>query len=366
MSIVSRIGARLAVGGTLRDAVWRRIVWCAAERRPLNQGAATDQWALLVVLGREWYQERTQFYNIRNAADLQKVLRLELAGNPRLQAFIGPLEGDGHSVTFFELHSNCDIESIRALCWIPESWLLARRLNIREVITVDRGEFRYFQSGRGPSQLAGGIVTSAAVFALAMGLPESDHERMVAEDELQSELVAAVAGLSWRDAWLFRAPTLPAQAAAMVLPVAAIAGVTLLAYLSIATAWIEGMHWWRSQQLEKYGSEVTSLVDMQREIGVLARQQSRAAEVFADRPYSIEIWQLVAEVWKRNAVLKSVTFENKRVTLIGMAPVATEVLQGLSEHPLVQSAQFTAPVRESRGAQDFSIALELKSGVARD
>ncbi len=366
MSVIGRLGARLTTGVKLRTALWRRIVWCAGERSLLDQAVVTDRWALLAVLGREWYQERNKLYNIRNRSDLQKVLRLELAGNPRLQVSIGPLENDGHRVTFFELHPTCDIESIRALCWLPESWLLSRRLDPREVITVDRGGFRYFQSGRGPSQLAGGIVNSATVFALALGLPESEHERVVTEDELRSELVAAVAGLSWRDAWLFRAPTLPAQTAAMARPIAAIAGITLIAYLSIVTAWLEGMHWWRSQQLEKYGSEVTTLVDMQRDIGVLARQQSRAAEVFANRPYSIEIWQLVAEVWKRNAVLKSVTFENERVALIGMAPVATEVLQGISEHPLVKSAQFTAPVREARGAQDFSIAVELKSGVARD
>jgi hypothetical protein len=366
MSIISRLGARFALSGKSRDAIQRRVVWFAEQRRLLNQAEVADRWALLAVIGREWYQERTKFYNIRNKSDLQKVLRLELAGNPRVQAFVGPIESDGYPVIFFELRPSFDIESIRAFCWIPESWLLARRLDVGEVISVDRDGFRYFQSGRGPSQLAGGIVNSAAVFALALGLPQGNHERVVAQDELQREIAAAVAGLSWRDAWLFRAPTLPAQTAAMARPVAAVATVTLLTYLSITTAWLEGMHRWRLQQLEKFGSEVTTLVDLQRDIGALARQQRRAAEAFSDRPYSIEIWQLVAEVWKRNAVLKSVTFENERIALIGMAPVATEVLQALSEHPLVKSAQFTAPVRESRGTQDFSIAVELKSGVARD
>ena len=357
---------RVGPAQRLRRAIWQRIVWYTDQRRLLEQATVSDQWALIAVVGREWYREHTKLYNIRNRADLQKVLRFEIESNPRLLTFIGPLEGDGHAVTFFELLPGCDIESMKALCWIPESWLLARRLGDREVITVERRAVRYFQSGRGPSQLAGGIVGSAAVFALALGLPEGDSERVVSEDEVQSELVAAVAGLSWGDAWGFKAPTLPAQVSAMAKPIGVLAGLTLLAYLTIATAWLEGMHWWRSRQIEKYGTDVAALVEKQREIGVLSRQQARAAEVFTNRPYSLDLWQLVAEVWKRNGVLRSITFENGRVSLTGLAPVATEVLQGLSEHPLVKSAQFTAPVRESRGAQDFSIAVEFKEGLVRE
>jgi hypothetical protein len=350
----------------LRRAIWDRVVWYTDQRRLLRDSASSERWALLAVIGREWYQERTKFYNIRNKPDLQKVLRLEAGGNPRLQFVIGALEGDGYRVTFYELHRGCDLDSLKALCWIPESWLLSRRLSDREIVTVERQGLRYFQSGDGSSQLAGGVVTSSSVFALARGLPEANLDRSLGFADLQSELLAAASCLSWRDALVFRAPTLPAEVWLLARPAAIVFSVTLIGYLAFAAAWLEGMYWWRSKQLERYGSDVAALVDLQREIGVLSHQQAKAAEVFSNRPYSIEIWQLVAEVWKRNGVLKSVSFENGRVSFIGMAPVATEVLQGLSEHSLVQSAQFTSPVRESRGAQDFSIAIELKGGSTRD
>ena len=335
-----------------------RVAWLTDARRDAS-GAPTSAAALVTVLGREHYVERRRQYPIVSRRDLEGVLRQELAGRPPTLTMVAPVRDDRREVAFFEIGPEALSRAGRCLWIVPESVALAATMPEGAIATVERHGFRYFLSANGVSQPSGGSLTSADVFALAAGL-EARETLDLGGDGLGTRVLAGLGRLP-SSAWLsLRAPSLRPRFDFDWQPIALIAGVGLVGYLALASAYLTVTRDARETELAGLGSEVEKLLAAQRDVDRMLAEQAGLAAVVADRRSSYRLWQPVAVAWSQGARIDAIQLQDAKLTLRGSAPVATDVLAALSAIPGFADAKFSSPVREgSSGRQEFNLTLTM-------
>jgi hypothetical protein len=350
--------ATSGIGARLGHAVGRRVVWLTDERRD-SKGEPSRAAALVTILGREHYGERRKKYPVLSRRDLAGVLAQELAGaSPTLTA-IGPVADDRREVAFFEIKPEVIGHAAPCFWLVPESLALAATLEPGQIAAVERDGFRYFVAWNGVSQPSGGAVTSPDLFALAAGLDGGDIVK-ISGGELRARLLVGLRRLpadSWRR---FVAPSMRPRVEVQWQPLALMAGVSLVVYLALASAYLNLTRNAREKELAGLGSEVSKLLVAQHDVDQVLAEQAGLAAVMADRRSTYRIWQPVAVAWSKGATITGVQLQDSKLTIRGNAAAATDVLAAVSAIKGYDDAKFSAPVRQdSRGREDFSLTLTL-------
>lgn len=360
---MSRLASWVANSALLQRAVARLnqgVLWLADTARGLNDEPA-DRSAWCVILGREHYQETRRRYPIRRWIDLQRVVRLELADRPRSIALIGPVVGDDREVVFFDISAEATAERFDAMFWVPETVLLKAAVPAGRVVTIDRHGHRYFLADNGVSQSAGGALQSADLFSLAAGVPGTPVEEPVSTARILDTLPKALLRLGVSQWWFLRAPGSTQRSLEWALPVGAVAGVFLIVYLAVGSAYLMGMEAWRSYSIERLGSEVTTLIAKQRAVDLLSQEAQGLNVVIQSQKPVWPVWGLITEVWKANGAVAGINLVDDRLVVRGSAPVATDVLSALSKLADYEDAKFDAAVRQGGRGQEYVISLRRKA-----
>ena len=349
----------------LRVALGRRIVWITDARRDAF-GQASVAPALVAVLGREHYMERRKTYPVRGWRDLTRVLDLELAAAPPTLALIGRLAQDRREVTLYELAPTALEQAGRSVFLVPESLLVAATLPAQRVATVDRDGLRYFVAASGVSQVAGGAVVNARLFAIAAGMDEENPALELDGAQVNSRLTQGLRKLA-PQAWLrLVSPSLQLDLGLAWRPLGALAGAGLLAYLLFASAYLSLGQSLRQGELEDLGPEVNSLIETHREVERLGTEQAGLAQVLGERQVTYPVWGILSGAWAKGASFNGLTLTDGRLTLRGSAPSATSVLEALAADKAVKEARFGAPVRQLGDREQFVITLTLDGGSGHD
>jgi hypothetical protein len=349
----------------LRAALGRRLVWITDARRDAF-GQASVAPALVAVLGREHYMERRKTYPVRGWRDLTRVLDLELAVAPPTLALIGPLAQDRREVTLYELAPTALEQVGRSVFLVPESLLVAGSLPEHRVATVDRDGLRYFVAASGVSQVAGGAVVTARLFAIAAGIDEENPTLELDGAQVNSRLTQGLRKLG-PQAWLrLVSPSLKLDLGLAWRPLGALTGAGLLAYLLFASTYLSLAESLRRGELEDLGPEVNSLIETHREVERLGTEKARLTEVLQQRQMTYPLWRIVAGAWAKGASINGLTLTDGRLTLRGNAPSATAVLETLAADQAVKEARFGAPVMQNRDREQFVITLNLDGGSGHD
>jgi hypothetical protein len=340
----------------------RRVIWLTDARRDVF-GRESSAAALVAVLGREHYAERRKSYPVRGWRDLTRVLRLELAVASPTLTLIGPIVNDRREVTFFELLPG-SLERIDKALWvIPESLALSATLPAQRVAVVTRAGLTYFLGSSGVSQIAGGAVRTAALFAIAAGLdPDLEPLDLGAEDARPRILIGL--GRLGASAWFgMLRPGLRLAFGLAWRPRATLAAAGMAVYLLLGSGYLSVTQSLRERELKSLGPEVATLLESQRSVETLAREQHGLAKVLNERQLSYPLWRVVAHAWQKGAAINGLGMVEGHVTLRGNAPSATDVLGTLAADPGVREARFGAPVRQTGGREEFVITLTLTGTV---
>lgn len=351
-------------GPRLKRAIRRRVVWLTDRRRDL-EGGETRAFALVAILGREHYIERRKSYPILAWRDLAAVVRQELHESPATLAVISPLRDNQREVTFFECSSDVIARAGRAVWLVPESLAIAASLPAGQIATVQRAAGSYFVAASGVSQPSGGAVTSAELFAIAAGL-NSDTFVQIADSEVESHALSGLRRLPL-DAWFrLRNPALSAGTRVAWTPIFKMAATLLIAYLVLASAYLNLTQRARERELASLGTKVESLLVAQRDVDRLLAEQSGLAAVLGERRDTYRLWQVVAVAWRKGAVINNVDLKDATLTLRGSAPVATDVLAAVGEIPGFADAKFSSPVqRGESGQEEFSLQVTMQARADR-
>lgn len=349
---------RCRLAQRLLDAFRRRVVWFTDVRRDLS-GLPSVSAAFVAILGREHYGERRKAYPLRSRLDLHRVLALELRNSTPTLAIIGPWVNDQREVTFFELRPGALEGAGRAIWLVPESLLIAGSLSPRRVAEVQRDGLRYFLAASGVSQVAGGTLQRADLFAVATGMDPDQPPVGMDRSSLEPRLLPALRKLP-ASAWLrlFNPGFRPALGIAWR-PLGTLAGAGFFIYMLFASGYLSVTESLRMRELETLGPEVADLLDADREIERLAGQQHALARLRGEREATYVLWRIASPAWQRQAVLSAIELADAKVTLRGSAPVATSVLEAIAADPQVNDARFAAPVRQVGDGQQFTITFSL-------
>jgi hypothetical protein len=336
----------------------RRVIWLTGARRDAF-GRESSAAALVVLLGREHYTERRRSYPVRSWRDLTRVVRLELAGASPTLRLIGPIVDDRREVTFFELLPG-SLERIgKTLFVIPESLALSTTLPPQSVAVITRPGLTYFLGSSGVSQIAGGAVRTAALFAMATGIDPDQEPLILGAEDANARILAGLGRLG-ASAWLgMLRPGMSVAPGLAWRPIGTLMVAGLAAYLALGAGYLSLTESIRERELKSLGPEVATLLESQRSVETLAREQHGLAKVLNDRQLSHSVWRVVARAWEKGASIGGVGLVDGHVTLRGNAAAATDVLGALAADPGVQEARFGAPVRQAGGREEFVITLTL-------
>ena len=343
----------------------RHIVWIRHDRTDLF-GAENTRYALVAIVGRQWYRERRKSYPVRSVSELRRILRLELNGKDATLFHIGPLVDDKRQVTLFELSVDLPLENAHAAFIVPESHLAGRSLNTGEIAVVRSAEgAAYFVTADGTSQQQGGALQSAELFAMALGLSPPEAVVELSAEDVRSRLQSALAKLeptSWFDALN---PAFVQTIWRVAQPLSIALATLGLTYLLIVSGYLTGMTAYRDYQIEQLGPEVDALLEKQRRLESLGTKYQGLAELTDQSLATYKIWGLITNVWQSGGSVSAVSIADGVGSLRGTAPVATEVLRQLGSEPAIRNPSFDAPVRQSGGAEEFVIKFTLaESGKA--
>lgn len=348
----------------LVDAVEKRLVWFTHDRFTLA-GDVADYFAWIAIIGREHYEQTRRKYPVRSWGDLRRVVQLELGDSADSFAVIGPLVGDDREVTFFRLVRDFPADRVRAVFWVPESLLLAERAKQHGMITVDRDGLEYFVAGNGDTLIAGGAIRTPAVFALAAGIPGDSEAVTLDKTAVQGEFSEALLRLQASDWWMLRSKPAVEQFYRFFKPAAVVAAVALGAYLSLVSAYLYGMEFWRERQLQALGPEVTSLIAKQRAVDVLAQERAGLIEVIKDGQPAWTVWEAVAAIWRSGGGVFALNVSDDEISIRCAAPSATEVLKVLQTLKGFENAQLDSAVRQGMMGQEFVVVLKRTASEPR-
>jgi hypothetical protein len=342
----------------LRSSLQARVAWLTSDRRSLAAGEP-GAGAVALVLGREHYSERRKTYPILRYADLARVLKLELAGSPNTLAVIGPIRSDRRVVSFYDMDPSV-VQAFGRAAWVfPESLLLSRTLAEDAVARVQRSGLEYFLAGSGESLPVTGALRSAAMFELAVGLPGGQPAATLAGDDIPERLWTGLRRLP-SSAWisLFRSPL-----DGIAIPwrqLGTAVGVFLLAYLSLASAYLGIATKLRQAESERLGGDVRSLLAARSELDRFAGERAGLLAVVRASPESYPIWRVVALAWQKGASITGLSFADRELTLRGNAARATDILAALAADPALADVRFTSAVqRGDANLDEFSLAARV-------
>ena len=335
-----------------------KLAWLTSERRDFH-GLSTSEAALVVVIGREHYDERRVQYPVRSWFELSRVLRLETAGRGECISIIGPMIDDRREVTFFDLKDSIAARVGRAAFWVPESLLLSRAVERGEIVTIDRDQLQYYLAQGAISQRVGGLVRTPELFAFASGIAQETASVWSDESDLRARMLKALAALE-SAVWIrCLSPSITDEIRARWKPVSAIAAATFVAYMLLASLYLHSMIYWREHQIQSLGPEVGVLIAAQRHTDRLAEEQHGAARVLEGRRPTYFVWQVAATVWEKSGRFEALSWSDDQVLLRGKVQNAVDLLKALSALEGVEGARFVAPVTDDAGEQSFAIKLKL-------
>lgn len=350
---------------SLVQAASRRIAWARGQGRVTLEGGPFAGLPIVVVLGREHYEETRKSYGIRSWRGLNAVVQLELAGQPRTLFVIGPRRGEGHDVSFFRLKPSAAAALEGAVFCIPESLAIERGLDEGGIARVDRDHLEYYLGPNVASQLKGGAIINERLFVLSAGLSEDAPVAQLSDTELPAILgrgLRRIAPLAWWGLFVARDRVLENVPWRRL---ATAAAVGLLGYMVLVSAYLELTTRWRQRQLAALGNDIGMLLEKQHLIERSARELEAMTTLARERPATHRLWGVVADVWRAEGSLNAVQLEGDKLVLRGGAPVATNVLAALSKSNELSGAKFDAPVRSPEILQIFTIAGTLTGGAKR-
>jgi hypothetical protein len=340
----------------------QRLSWVAGERCGFGDEPPSD-WSLVTIIGREHYRERRKSYPIRSWRELSTVVALEGAADRPTLTYIGPWHDERREVTFFEINPAFVALAPRSLFWIPESALVVGALEAFEVATVEREGLRYFCSRAGASQLQGGLIRTAASYALGVGVPADDRMREINAEALKALLPHELQKLPWLSWVRSLRPGLSREVFEWMRPASIALAVSLIVYCGLASFYLIGAQAWRERQLTALGPAVGGLLQMQRRIESTAREAGVLSGVLQSKNSTYRVWEVAGVVWRGGGMLSGLQLLDREITLRGTTPVATDLLSALGKLPSFEGAKFGAPVRQAGNREEFTIVIRLKASA---
>lgn len=327
---------------------------------------------LVLVVAREHYFETVKNYPIGNISDLKGVLSQNLETFPYEGEKFEQLEilsGQSSRVTSWLVkdtaYSGFDK---RPLVLIPETAAISAISKSPGAIYSRLGRrVRLAKSADGISSMVDDVVPtgSAGEHANSANLAKYASLSEVQEEPLGSEQFALklIQG-SW--ALIREAPLRFRFRARLALqndwpwrPAAKTVGLILIGYLALTSAYIVISDHWLDRKVETLTSKIAPVNKTRQSIADLQSQLNVIDESLQSIQPNWVIGDIVLDLIKQGASIRSLRSEGSSVVLFLDAPRATEVFSFLTQDKRIKEAEYAFPVQQRGSQQRFAVKITL-------
>lgn len=355
---------RSGIEAYLRQAVLRRSRWITSRSRDLLGNSDSDSGsAVLAVIGMEYCVETEQSFPRMALGDIKRAIAL---ASPDTWNFVDIVEETSEQIKAIVTNVSAQhVALLDAIIWVPETTLLRRTFRDVSFASVNRDGVSYFLAGRHAARLAGGMIKTPEVFALANGLDGAPSNALSDESEILVSIRRGLALLRLRDLRFLLSPAISRRWSALQRPVIVASATVLIAYLALTSLYFAITQELRSRQLARLGTNVENLLQAQREIDLLGKRRESMMAVLRQRRSTWRVWELPAVTWRQQGGFSSLGWQDGKLTLSGNVPVATDLLETLGNTEGINEPRFSSAVRQESTGQTFSIEADTRWGIPK-
>jgi hypothetical protein len=310
---------------------------------------------LILIVSREHYQEKINKYPVEDKKSLLNVLKIELNA-PNEKYLITSHEPNQSLVNVWRFEPSLP----KALCILPETFLLQQQLSNNNVIVKDSKPRKLYVAtfNQAVSSLfESDFIHSVERFSFSIG------QTLGSKVNISSQDIPAVLIDNMLKVNKGQLLTFISKASANKVPFStkAIAISSMLivsSYFLLTSLWLV----WQKSTLENTFSDqevaVEQALTLQNQVATLEQDLMVMDEFLLTQQATAPIWLVLSSILEKTELSAS-RYNNGRYVIIGETPKATSLLESISLLPFVQDATFDVPIRMTSDAETYSISFRL-------
>jgi len=310
----------------------------------------------LLIVGRQFFSEKSTKYPIVNRGELKKLLNLEFNGDEYVKYHIWDAS-DGYSqVNVWKFSPKIP----KAAVLIPESLLLSLLAENNQIIDVSKNSnlFVMRQSNVVHSTIRTSFIDNVQNFAHSVGAAQKNNVFSVSENQLPKYLISGIKkmSLSLIGSFIFWPKT--TQKISIVNNIFIPFFLILSGYLLLSSLFIV----YKQNALEQLAmhnkDKISSSLLQEENLNDASKRYYALKEFFSTQHNNLRLWDIMSNVFPK-ANFTNIRFENNRYVLRGTTMKATDLLETLADINQVHDAKFDYPTRKSKAVESFVISFML-------
>lgn len=335
-----------------------------------------DKAPLIMIISRDFYQEFTTSYPVESRVELNKLLSLAY---PRTEE----LDTDQHVIQYYHAWGYVDGKNpvniwkmkenlTSALLQLPETLLLStlvsnnQVLNLKTDLSSNENESKnslfVARSGKLIHSLKNSpIINTSKRFASSIGIATTEQDNFIQPNAFAKQLTLAMTKLSLKILPTFIQWPKSANRFQFIKKITVCFTVVFSCYLALSSAYIVIKQQQLQSELASQSAEVSIALKRQQQLDSDLIQYVELEKFFAKQKNMSPFWLVFVDLIPE-AMFSDIRIAQERFVLRGQTIKAIDLLELVSQHPLVIDAKFDYPVRKSRGQEIFVISFDVSSG----
>ncbi|TMO40797.1 hypothetical protein CWC25_19860 [Pseudoalteromonas sp. S4389] len=324
----------------------------------------TDKSKKVIIVSRRNYNEKWQTYPSVSLKELKDILKLqkETSNSLIIESFSKNEQQEGYDVKTITFSEKLTDEFSKHIL-IPETELINHYYKDQKVVIeaqTPAGNLFYSKvEGKTKSAYKQGLVSSLESFCLSIGVHSDVAKVSLTQDDYASLLNEAILNTPFLSLYKTAAFDFKSSVDYKLLH-SLYYGPLISAGIFIAG--VNAFYMYKANSLEttllSYQGGVSELLEQKQKIDLDKLYVEQVLQEFELYPNVHSHWDIAYKAISEGMDIQEFSGSKSNVTLRGFADSASSILAVISELPMVESAQFSGPVRKS-GKRDYFM-MELK------
>jgi len=310
----------------------------------------------LVIVSRQYYNEKAKTYPIENKSELRKLLALEINNEPSTKYHIWQQKDEQSHVNVWKFDSQVP----SAFITLPESLLIALGNKTEQVaeVKVNNSFFVGRHNKLIYSALSNAVINNSQRFCMSVGIQNNQAVKEILPDTIAEYLVSA-----FNQGAIALLPSF-SQTPRSINYLHTLKKITLpfslvfISYLVLSSGYLVVKNHTLQKALSEQVVEINKALTQQQNFDRNSERYTVLQQFLADKKNSAQLWLIMTELFEY-ARFSNIRIVDGRYVLRGSAEKATELLARISQRKEVSNATFDFPTRKNRNQEIFVIGFNI-------
>jgi hypothetical protein len=323
----------------------------------------------VVIVARKHYSIEKQSYPALSLIELKSLLKIKNEQANKLKPITtinANKDIDGFDVTTVQF---TQYQELLAKAWvlIPETALLYNHRDEKSLLQLatPSGNLFYSQTkNTSHSAYAQGLISNLITYKHSVGIAETMQATLINEQQYFAYLASMldqkpISELLKQCMFNYKQQANPIKL--HLLYIGPLLSVTL--YILVALGW----QWLGVYNLQKemgaQNQQANIVLTQKNELDGLNKKIELFNQHIGTQTTVYEHWDIINSALKNNMSIDAFSLTNAQIQLKGSAPSANEVINAVSQEPIVAGVIFSGGVRKYKGEDKFTLEITLKAQV---